>query len=71
MNYNSDTVSVKLPNIKARVYAALKILVAVSLLVYLFSFVELKNIVSTFLSSDIRLLALSAVLLVPNIYFCI
>ena len=68
MNYNSDTVSIKLPNIKARVYAALKILVAVSLLVYLFSFFELKNIVSTFLSSDIRLLALSAVLLVPNIY---
>src|SRR3989304_7882269 len=68
MNYNSDTVSIKLPNIKARVYAALKILVAVSLLVYLFSFFELKNIVSTFLSADIFLLILSAVLLLPNIY---
>lgn len=68
MNNNSDTIVAKLPNIKARIYFALKLLVAGSLLVYLFSFVELKNIVSTFLSSNILLLSLSAVLLVPNIY---
>lgn len=68
MNYIYGTISAKLPNIKARIYFALKILVAASLLVYLFSFVELKNIVSAFLSADNLLLSLSTVLLIPNIF---
>src|SRR3972149_9178237 len=68
MNNSLNTITAKLPTLKTRIYFALKLLVAISLLVYLFSFVELKNIVSTFLSADIFLLILSAVLLLPNIY---
>lgn len=68
MNFNSNTLAASLPNIRGKIYFALKILVAGSLLVYLFSFVESKEIVSTFLSADIQLLSFSAILLLPNIY---
>ena len=68
MNNSTDIIAAKLPNIKTRVYFTLKLLVAISLLVYLFYFVELGNIVSTFLSSNVLLLAFSAALLVPNLY---
>jgi uncharacterized membrane protein YbhN (UPF0104 family) len=68
MNFNSNTLAEGRPNIRRKIYFALKVLVAGSLLVYLFSFVELKNIVAAFISADILMLTLSAALLVPNIY---
>jgi uncharacterized membrane protein YbhN (UPF0104 family) len=68
MNNDTNIITSKSPNLKSRIYFTLKLFIAVSLLIYLFSFVELKNIVPTFLSSDILLLSLSAVLLIPNIY---
>jgi uncharacterized membrane protein YbhN (UPF0104 family) len=68
MTSETKIVAAKVPNLKSKIYFIVKLLVAISLLVYLFYFVELKNIVSTFLSANIALFALSAILLVPNIY---
>lgn len=68
MNSETNIIAAKSQNLKSRIYFLLKLFIAISLLIYLFSFVELKNIVSTFYSSDILLLSLSVLLLIPNIY---
>jgi len=68
MNSETNIIAAKSSILKTRIYFTFKLLVAISLLVYLFSFVELTKIASTFLSADIFLLILSAVLLLPNIY---
>lgn len=68
MAINSDTVVLKISNYKSKIYFILKLLIAVSLLVYLVALVDLKNIISSFANADIYLLVLSASLLIPNIY---
>ena len=68
MNSDTNIITSKSPTLKSRMYFTLKLFIAVSLLIYLFSFVELKNIILTFYNSDILLLGLSAFLLIPNIY---
>jgi len=68
MNSDTNIITSKSQTLKSRIYFTLKLFIAVSLLIYLFSFVELKNIISTFYNSDILLLGLSAFLLIPNIY---
>lgn len=68
MSNSHNTITLKISNHKTKIYLVLRVIVALSLLIYLISFVELDNIVSTFLSSDILLLSLSVLLLLPNIY---
>lgn len=54
-------------NNRTKIYFALKIFVAVLLLVYLLKFVDLKNILLTFTKANFDLLAVCFVLLIPNI----
>ncbi len=54
-------------NNKARIYFAIKLIVAGLLIYYIISYVELKNILSTFLEANYFLLAACLALLVPNI----
>ncbi len=55
-------------NLKSKVFFLFKLIVALSLLFYLFTYVQLKNVVETISNSNVSLLLTSLVLLVPNIY---
>jgi uncharacterized protein (TIRG00374 family) len=59
---------ISVPDLKSKIYFFLKIGIAVSLLFYLISFVQLKNIIDTFSGANVLYLSLSLVLLVPNIF---
>lgn len=68
MNELSKNIAVQFDRVKSKVYFGLKIFVAVSLIVYLFSFIDITKFVSTFIEADVYYLSVSMVLLIPNIF---
>ncbi len=68
MNNDSNIIDTKLPARKQKIFFFLKVIITASLLIYLFSYVQLNNIIETFTKANSQLILLSLILLIPNLY---
>jgi uncharacterized protein (TIRG00374 family) len=68
MNTTTEITASNPTTFKSRIYFVLKLVVAVSLLIYLFSYVGFEDLLRTLKNSNIYFLLISFLLLIPNIW---
>ncbi len=68
MNTDTNIIVAKLPNLRSKIYFFIKIIITASLLIYLFSYVQINTIIETFTKANSQLIILSLLLLIPNLY---
>jgi uncharacterized membrane protein YbhN (UPF0104 family) len=68
MNVLPQNIAVQYEKIKSKIYFALKILIAVLLVVHIYSIVDTKKFAASFIAADIFYLGISIILLIPNIF---
>lgn len=68
MNSETSVIIGNYPAKKTRIFLAVKLIIAATLMVYLFSYVQVDKILSTLQKSNYTLILISLILLIPNIF---